>query len=117
MDWEELGCPRIADWVSIGNALYFDPDICDPKLVLVDESAGDAFPPLAVLPAAGVPVVWERQMAWIMTRLTEERIGREGLRQRLRLYARVAATVVLALVCLDTDGDGIPDILARLMRR
>lgn len=116
-EWEERGCPRLADWCACGHAIYFDPDICDPRLVLIDESDSGAWPPLAVLPAAATPATWEIMIGWCITELARARLGRCGFRERLVMYSHVAASVAVACwVLLDLDGDGMPDVLHQMLR-
>lgn len=103
---------HIAAFTACGYGLIRDPDAIEPFLL---QAEGE--PPVGVLPAHFTPAQQERAVAWFICELAITHYGRYEYLARVAAFGRIAATVLAALVFMDLDGDGIPDILARLMQR
>ena len=102
--------PNESALLAEGYAIIIDPDLDRPEPLFADNQ-----PPIIAIPPTDDPQRREEYLAAAICELARESLGWSGFCQRLAFYARVAATIMLALVWLDADGDGIPDILARLM--
>lgn len=103
---------HLAAFTACGYVLIYDPDAAEPFLL---QAEGE--PPIGVVPLHFTRAQRERAVAWFICELAMDHYGRYEYLARVAELGRIAATVLAALVFMDLDGDGIPDILARLMRR
>lgn len=106
------GGTHTAAFRASGYILIFDPDTTEPILLPAE---GETC--IGILPATCTEQQQERMVAWLICEIALQRLGRLGYLARVASYGHIAAMVALALLFLDADSDGIPDILAWLMRR